>query len=221
MNTEYGPISDLSLVETANIFAASFDMIKKFPNESIVIIHENMYGYKIIKEKDMLPRIYHKLCDRYCSMKWSYHTVCKIPPTRKKKNIYTIIDFFLEYESQLKVRIANNFNTEIVLIKQKDISVEITGNIFAVLFDIIKKFPTEICLKVIEDVHGYRIIKEEMKESRIYHRICKKGCTVKFSYHTICTVPEKPTKTDLQLNLFKALNSPPKFLQCSKSLMSM
>ena len=194
MNTEYGPISDLSLVETANIFAASFDMIKKFPNESIVIIHENMYGYKIIKEKDMLPRIYHKLCDRYCSMKWSYHTVCKIPPTRKKKNIYTIIDFFLEYESQLKVRIANNFNTEIVLIKQKDISVEITGNIFAVLFDIIKKFPIEICLKVIEDVHGYRIIKEEMKEPRIYHRICEKDCTVKFSYHTICTLPEKPTK---------------------------
>ena len=142
MNTEYGPISDLSLVETANFFAASFDMIKQFPNESIVIIHENMYGYKIIKEKDMLPRIYHKLCDQFspCSMKWSYHTVCKISPTRKKRNIYTIIDFFLEYESQLKVRIANNFNTEIVLNKQKDISVEIAGNIFAVLFDIIKKF---------------------------------------------------------------------------------
>ena len=194
MNTEYGPTSDLSLVETANIFAASFDMIKQFPNESIVIIHENMYGYKIIKEKDMLPRIYHKLCDRFCSMRWSYHTVCKLPLTRKKVNIYTIINFFLGYESLLKEKVANNFNTKIVLIKHKDITVEETGNIFALLFDIIKKFPIEICLKVIDDVHGYRIIKEDMKEPRIYHRICEKDCKMKFSYHTICTLPEKPTK---------------------------
>ena len=148
----------------------------------------------------MIPRIYHKLCDREifrrCTVRWWYHTVCKIPPTRKKKSINTIIDFFLDYESQLKVKIVNNFNTEIVLIKHKDITVEETQNIFSILFDIIKKFPIEICLKVIDDVHGYKIIKEEMKEPRIYHRICEKNCTVQFSYHTICTVPEKPPKTN-------------------------
>ena len=198
MNHKYGPISDLSLSETANIFAVALDMIKQFPNDSVVIINENKFGYKIVKEKGLLPRIYHKLCGqdilRQCTMRWLYHTVCKIPPIRKKKNINTIIDFFLDYESQLKEKIANNFNTKIVLINHKDITVEETGNIFALLFDIIKKFPIEICLKVIDDVHGYRIIKEEMKEPRIYHKICELDCIVKFSYHTICTLPEKPTK---------------------------
>ena len=198
MNTEFGSISDLSLAETTNIFAASFDLIKQFPNDSIVIINENTYGYTIVKENGMLPRIYHKLCGqdilRQCTMRWLYHTVCKIPPVRKKKSINTIIDFFLDYESQLKEKIANNFNTEIILIKHKDITVEETGNIFALMFDIIKKFPIEICLKVIDDVHGYRIIKEDMKEPRIYHRICEKDCKMKFSYHTICTLPGKPTK---------------------------
>ena len=167
MNTEYGPISDLSLTETANIFAVAFDMIKQFPNDSIIIINENKFGYKIVKEKGLLPRIYHKICDHHfergCTVRWLYHTVCKIPPVRKKKSINTIIDFFLDYESQLKEKIANNFNTEIILIKHKDITVEETGNIFALLFDIIKKFPIEICLKVIDDVHGYRIIKGDMK----------------------------------------------------------
>ena len=101
----------------------------------------------------------------------------------------------MNYESQLKGRIVDNFNTEITLIKHKDISVEVTENIFAVLLDIINKFPIEICLKVIDDVHGYRIIKEEMKEPRIFHRICEKNCTEKFSFHSTCTVPEKPKKS--------------------------
>jgi hypothetical protein len=200
MNHEYGPVSDLSLAETANIFAVAFDMIKQFPNDSIVIINENKFGYKIVKEKGLLPRIYHKICDQHfekgCTVRWSYHTVCKIRPTRKKKSINTIIDFFLDYELLLKEKIVDNFNTEIVLIKQKDITFEETQNIFSVIFDIIKKFPIEICLKVVDDVHGYKIIKEEMKEPRIYHRICEKDCTVKFSYHTTCTVPEKPPKTN-------------------------
>ena len=184
--------SDFSLDETKFIFEAAFDLIKHFPNDSDIKIKEAVYGYKIIKEKGLLPRIYHRNCISKCTMKWSYHTVCKIRPTRTKKSINTIIDYFLNCETQSGI--VHNFNTEIVLNKHKDISVELTGNIFALIFDMIKKFPIEICLKVIDDVHGYRIIKEEMKGPRIYHRICKKDCTVKFSYHTICTVPEKPPK---------------------------
>ena len=186
--------SDFSLVETKVIFEAAFDLIKHFPNDSDIKIKETVFGYKIIKEKHMLPRIYHRNCISKCTTKWSYHTVCKICPTQTKKSINHIIDFFLSYETQMQSGIVHNFNTEIVLNKHKDISVEVTGNIFALIFDMIKKFPIEICLKVIDDVHGYRIIKEEMKEPRIYHRICEKDCTVKFSYHTICTVPEKPPK---------------------------
>ena len=186
--------SDFSLAETKVIFEAAFDLIKQFPNDLNIKINETVYGYKIIKEKGMLPRIYHKKCIYDCTSKWLYHTVCKIRPTRKKKSINTIIDFFLNYESQLKGRIVNNFNTEITLIKHKDISVEVTENIFAVLLDIINKFRIEICLKVIDDVHGYRIIKEEMKEPRIFHRICEKDCTKKFSFHSTCIIPEKPPK---------------------------
>ena len=186
--------SDFSLVETKVIFEAAFDLIKHFPNDSYIRIKEEAYGYKIIKEKGMLPRIYQRKCIHECTTKWSYHTVCKIRPIRTKKSINTIIDFFLNCETQMQSRIVHNINTEIVLNKHKDISVEVTGNIFAIIFDMIKKFPIEICLKVIDDVHGYRIIKEEMKEPRIYHRICEKDCTVKFSYHTICTVPEKTPK---------------------------
>ena len=187
--------SDFSLGETKVIFEAAFDLIKQFPDDSIIKINETVYGYKIIKEKGMFPRIYHQNCIFDCTSKWSYHTVCKILPSRKKKSINTIIDFFLDYESKLTGRIVNNFNTEITLIKHKDISVEVTENIFAVLLDIINKFPIEICLKVIDDVHGYRIIKEEMKEPRIFHRICEKNCTEKFSFHSTCTVPEKPKKS--------------------------
>jgi hypothetical protein len=187
--------SDFSLAETKAIFEAAFDLIKQFPNDSIIKINETVYGYKIIKEKGMLPRIYHQNCLYDCTSKWSYHTVCKILPSRKKKSINTIIDFFLNYESQLTGRIVNNFNTEITLIKHKDISVEVTENIFAVLLDMINKFPIEICLKVIDDVHGYRIIKEEMKGPRIFHRICEKNCTEIFSFHSTCTVPEKPKKS--------------------------
>ena len=180
--------SDFSLAETKFIFEAAFDLIKQFPDDSIIKIEERVYGYKIIKEKGMLPRIYHRNCIYGCTSKWSYHTVCKFPPSRIKKSVNTIIDFFLSYESQLYGSIVN---TEITLIEHKDISVEVTENIFAVLLDIINKFPIEICLKVIDDVHGYRIIKEEMKEPRIYHRICEKDCTVKFSFHSICIVLEK------------------------------
>ena len=186
--------SDFSLVETKVVFETAFDLIKHFPNDSDIKIKEVVYGYKIIKEKGLLPRIYHRNCVRECTTKWSYHAVCQIPLTQKKKSINHIIDFFLHYETQMQSGIVHNFNTEIVLNKHKDISVELTGNIFALIFDMIKIFPIEICLKVIDDVHGYRIIKEEMKEPRIYHRICEKDCTVKFSYHSICTVPEKPPK---------------------------
>ena len=187
--------SDFSLAETKFIFEAAFDLIKQFPDDSIIKIEETVYGYKIIKEKGMLPRIYHQNCIYDCTSKWSYHTVCKIFPSRKKKSINTIIDFFLDFESKLKGRIVNNFNMEITLIKHKDISVEVTENIFALLLDIINKFPIESCLKVIDDVHGYKIIKEEMKEPRIFHRICEKDCTKKFSFHSTCTVPEKPKKS--------------------------
>merc|ERR1711874_895677 len=76
----------------------------------------------------------------------------------------------------------------------KDLSVDLTENIFTVLFDIIKKFPKEACLKVIDAVHGYRIIKEEMKPPRIYHKICENECTSKFSYHTTCTIPPKKVR---------------------------
>ena len=188
--------SDFSLVETKVIFEAAFDLIKQFPNDSDIKINETVYGYKIIKEKGMLPRIYHKKCisDPECTIPWLYHTVCRICPTQKEKSINTIIDFFINYETRMQSRVVHNMNMEITLIKLKDISVEETANIFALLFDIIKKFPTEICLKVVENVYGYKIIKEEMKEPRIYHRVCEKDCTKKFSYHTICT---KPTKTDL------------------------
>ena len=187
--------SNFSLFETKVIFEAAFDLIKQFPDDSFIKIEEIVYGYKIIKEKEMLPKIYHKNCINDCISQWSYHTVCKILPSRKKKSINTIIDFFLKYEFQLKGGIVNNFNTEITLIKHKDISVEVTENIFAVLLDVINKLPIEICLKVIDDVHGYRILKEEMKEPRIYHRICEKDCAVKFSFHSICTAPEKPKKS--------------------------
>ena len=34
---------------------------------------------------------------------------------------------------------------------------ELTENIFAVLFDIIKKFPIEAILRVIDNVHGYKV----------------------------------------------------------------
>ena len=51
MNHKYGSVSDLSLAETANIFAVAFDLIKQFPKDSIVIINENKFGYKIVKDK--------------------------------------------------------------------------------------------------------------------------------------------------------------------------
>ena len=53
---------------------------------------------------------------------------------------------------------------------------------YAVLFDIIKKFPDFICLKVIDNVHGYRIVKEEMKAPKI--KICGTECKNKFPYHS-------------------------------------
>jgi len=79
--------SDLSLSETENIFATAFDLVKKFPMDSVLIINENIYGYKIVKRKDMLPQIYHKKCctdlEERCTLRWSYHSVCKIRPRNK------------------------------------------------------------------------------------------------------------------------------------------
>ena len=65
-----------------------------------------MYGYKIVKEKGMLPRIYHKLCSldilRECTMRWLYHTVCKDPPVRKRKTSLQSLISFLTTKSYLR-----------------------------------------------------------------------------------------------------------------------
>ena len=64
-----------------------------------------MYGYKIVNEKGMLPRIYHKLCSldilRECTMRWLHHTVCKVPPVRKKKTSLQSLISFLTTKSYL------------------------------------------------------------------------------------------------------------------------
>ena len=59
---------------------------------------------------------------------------------------------------------------EIILLNKKKHGgppVEFTEETFKVLLDIIKKFPDYVCLKVVDDVFGFRIVKEERKAPRI------------------------------------------------------
>ena len=80
-------------------FARTFARLKsskRYLNENQ--LNGNMYGYKIVKEKGLLLRIYHKLCSldilRECTMRWLHHTVCKVPPVRKKKtSLQSLISF--------------------------------------------------------------------------------------------------------------------------------
>ena len=103
--------------------------------------------------------MFRKKCDNLCTIKYvGYHNICKVPPTRKrsKVNINSIIDEFHKFET---VKYKNNFNFEIHLRRKnyRDGDGDMIENIFAVLFDIIKKFPLESILKVIDDVYGYRV----------------------------------------------------------------
>jgi len=189
--------SDLTAIETGNIFALAFDILKKFPVDSTYKFVDLEYGYKIVKEeqcREGQQKMFRKKCDNRCTIKYlGYHNICKVPLSRLKFHPYTIIDEFHKLET---VKCNSNINLEVNVRKKPklDISEELTENIFAVLFDIIKKFPIEAILRVIDNVHGYKIIKEEMKPPRIYHKLCNERCTTKFSYHTECTIPPKKVK---------------------------
>ena len=163
--------SDLTAIETGNIFALAFDILKKFPVDSTYKFVDQEYGYKIVKEEQCREgheKMFRKKCDNRCTTKYlGYHNICKVPLSRLKLHPYTIIDEFLNFE---KVKYNSNSNFEVTLRKKpKDISEELTENIFAVLFDIIKKFPIEAILRVIDNVHGYKVFDYLLNEILILY----------------------------------------------------